>query len=187
MRLLLELYFTFFRIGIVTFGGGLTMLPILERVLVNDKNWTTQDDLLDYYSIAQTTPGIIAVNVATFVGHKLKGIAGGFSATLGMVTPSLIIITFIALCVSNFQDYEWVQKAMKGINAAVTALLTYSVVSLCRKNLKKWWSFLLFGFAFVAMFVFHLHTLFITLTAVVFGIIIHVCDKSGKSEKDGVK
>ena len=95
MRLLLELYFTFFRIGIVTFGGGLTMLPILERVLVNDKNWTTQDDLLDYYSIAQTTPGIIAVNVATFVGHKLKGIAGGFSATLGMVTPSLIIITFI--------------------------------------------------------------------------------------------
>lgn len=134
---LVDLFITFFKIGIVTFGGGLTMLPLLERVLINEKNWVSMDEILDYYSIAQTTPGIIAVNVATFVGHKRAGTIGGIFATLGMVTPSVIIITIIAKFISNFEQISWVQKAMKGINAAVAALLTYAVFNLCKKKFKK--------------------------------------------------
>lgn len=174
------LFITFFKIGIVTFGGGLTMLPLLERVLVKEKKWVSMDEILDYYSIAQTTPGIIAVNVATFVGHKRAGTAGGIVATLGMVTPSVIIITVIAKFISNFEQIEWVKKAMKGINASVAALLTYAVFSLCRKNLKSLMSVLLFAASFAAIYIFHAHTVLIVLSAAVVGVIAFAVSKPGQ-------
>ena len=95
LGLLWELYITLFKIGICTFGGGIAMLPILERELVDRKNWTSSEELLDWFAIGQSTPGIIAVNVATFIGNKLAGVIGGIVGTLGMVSPSLIIITII--------------------------------------------------------------------------------------------
>lgn len=168
---LAELFITFFKIGIVTFGGGLTMLPLLERVLVKEKKWVSMDEILDYYSIAQTTPGIIAVNVSTFVGHKRAGTAGGIVATLGMVTPSVIIIAVIAKFISNFEQIEWVKKAMKGINASVAGLLTYAVFSLCKKNLKSVMSVVLFAASFAAIYFFHAHTVLIVLSAAVIGVI----------------
>lgn len=178
---LVDLFITFFKIGIVTFGGGLTMLPLLERVLINEKNWVSMDEILDYYSIAQTTPGIIAVNVATFVGHKRAGTIGGIFATLGMITPSVIIITIIAKFISNFEQISWVQKAMKGINAAVAALLTYAVFNLCKKNLKSLWSVLLFFASFASIYFFHAHTVLVILSAAFIGAVAFVVSKKFNS------
>ncbi len=181
---LVDLFITFFKIGIVTFGGGLTMLPLLERVLINEKNWVSMDEILDYYSIAQTTPGIIAVNVATFVGHKRAGTIGGIFATLGMVTPSVIIISIIAKFISNFEQIGWVQKAMKGINAAVAALLTYAVFNLCKKNLKSLWSVLLFFASFASIYFFHAHTVLVVLSAAFIGAVAFAVSKKINSAEE---
>ncbi|WP_287053889.1 chromate transporter [Treponema sp.] len=174
---LVDLFITFFKIGIVTFGGGLTMLPLLERVLINEKNWVSMDEIL----IAQTTPGIIAVNVATFVGHKRAGTIGGIFATLGMITPSVIIITIIAKFISNFEQISWVQKAMKGINAAVAALLTYAVFNLCKKNLKSLWSVLQFFASFASIYFFHAHTVLVVLSAAFIGAVSFAVSKKFNS------
>ena len=152
LRILFDLYITFFKVGSVTFGGGYAMLPILERELVDKKHWVTYDDLLDYYAVSQVTPGVIAVNVSTFVGYKLGKIRGGICVTLGVVTPSIIIITIIAMFVSNFQDIEIVRKALRGINVGVAALLTYAVVNFAKKSIKKWWGIIFYVLSFSARY-----------------------------------
>ena len=127
LKLLLQLFAVFFKIGGLTFGGGMAMLPILEAEVVDRKKWTSRERLADYYAISQITPGIIAVNVATFLGYNLAGVLGGIVATLGVVTPSIIIISFIAYFIESFSHVEWVQSALCGINVAVCCLL-FSVV-----------------------------------------------------------
>ncbi len=112
----LDLFSVFFRIGAVTFGGGLAMLPILERELIKKRGWMTAEELVDYFAIGQATPGIVAVNVATFIGHKRKGILGGIVTTAGVVTPSVLVITALALFLDNFTEIQWVQRALRGIN-----------------------------------------------------------------------
>lgn len=132
-----ELFFTFAKIGAVTFGGGLSMLPILERELIDKKGWATKEQLLDYYAIGQITPGIIAVNVATFIGYNRRGISGGIFATLGIVFPSLVVITIIYYFLSAFSSNVYVEKAFTGINIAVAALLTKAVVSFAKNTFKS--------------------------------------------------
>ncbi|MGN1195642.1 MAG: chromate transporter [Acutalibacteraceae bacterium] len=134
MKQLLELFLTFAKIGGFTFGGGIAMLPMLQKEIVEKKNWATQEELMDYYAIGQCTPGIIAINTATFVGYKQKGIIGGIVATFGMAFPSVVIITIIAALVSNFQDLQVVQWAFGGIRAAVVALILSSVIKLMKKS-----------------------------------------------------
>lgn len=134
MKKLLELFLTFAKIGGFTFGGGIAMLPMLQKEIVENKKWATQDELMDYYAIGQCTPGIIAINTATFVGYKEKGVIGGIVATLGMAFPSVVIITIIAALVSNFQDLQVVQWAFGGIRAAVVALILSSVIKLMKKS-----------------------------------------------------
>ena len=168
-----DLYFTFFKIGSVTFGGGYAMLPILERTLVDKKHWTTNDALLDYYAISQATPGVIAVNVSTFVGFYRRGILGGIFATLGVITPSIIVITLIAEFISNFEDIIWVQKALLGINVAVAALLTYSVFNITKKNLKRWWNIFFYAASFVSVYFFKVHSVFVILASVLVGILLY--------------
>ena len=124
MRELWELYRSFFTIGALTFGGGYAMLPMLERELVEKHHWVTQEEILNYFAIGQCTPGIIAVNTATFVGYKRRKVVGGIVTTLGVISPSLIIITVIAALLSNFMDILWVQHAFAGIRVAVlTAMM----------------------------------------------------------------
>jgi len=132
-----DLFLTFAKVGVCTFGGGYAMLPILQREVVEKKGWATDEELTDYFAVGQCTPGIIAVNTATFIGYKYKGIPGGVLATLGVVFPSLIIITVIAACLSNFAEIPVVQHALAGINAAVVALIASSVVKLGKSNLKN--------------------------------------------------
>lgn len=134
MKELWELFLTFAKIGVMTFGGGMAMLPILEREVVQDKHWATEEELVDYFAIGQCTPGIIAVNTATFVGQKKKGALGGIIATLGVVFPSLVIITILAGLITNFAHLAWVQNAFAGIQVCVCVLILNAVLKLLKKS-----------------------------------------------------
>ena len=132
-RLLGELFLTFAKMGAVTFGGGYAMLPMLQREVVERKKWVTEEEIADYYAVGQCTPGIIAVNTATFIGQKRAGIAGGIAATLGVVFPSVVIITAVAAVLSSFAEYPAVQHAFAGIRACVCVLIANAVVKLWKK------------------------------------------------------
>ena len=119
-----------------TFGGGLTMLPMLKHELVEKKKWVTEEDLLDYYAVGQCTPGIIAVNVSTFVGYKRKGILGAVFSTLGMISPSLIIVSVIAMFLNQFMESETVKHAVNGIKVVVCALMVNTVFTMAKKTVK---------------------------------------------------
>ena len=134
MKELWELFLTFAKVGVMTFGGGMAMLPILEREVVQDKHWATEEELVDYFAIGQCTPGIIAVNTATFVGQKRKGALGGIVATLGVVFPSLVIITILAGLITNFAHLAWVQNAFAGIQVCVCVLILNAVLKLLKKS-----------------------------------------------------
>ena len=130
MKKLIELFLVFAKIGGMTFGGGYAMIPILERELVENRGWTSSEELMDYYAVGQCTPGIIAVNTATFIGKKLYGIPGGIAATLGVVFPSLVIITLIAGILSNFADIPAVKSAFAGVRVCVCVLIFNAVIKL---------------------------------------------------------
>ena len=134
MNELLELYITFVQIGCVNFGGGYAMLPLLERELVDKRHWTTMDDLRDYFSIGQCTPGIIALNVSTLIGEKKGGVAGALSATVGFLTGPIIIILVLATFLSNFADLPVVQHAFAGIRVCVCVLILQAVMRLWKKS-----------------------------------------------------
>ncbi len=138
MNILMDLFLTFARIGVCTFGGGYAMLPILQRELVENKKWATETELADYYAVGQCTPGIIAVNTATFVGRSQAGIAGGVVATLGLVFPSIAIIMVIAAFLQNFMHLEFVIHAFNGVRAGVVALIASSVIKLFKNAVMDW-------------------------------------------------
>ena len=134
MKELWKMFFAFARIGGLTFGGGYAMLPMLQREVVEKRGWCTDEELMDYYAIGQCTPGIIAVNTATFVGQKTRGVAGGIMATLGVVAPSLVIITVIAAFIQNFADLAIVQNAFAGIRVCVCVLILNAVLKLLKSS-----------------------------------------------------
>ena len=149
MTKLSTLFLAFARIGALTFGGGYAMLPMLERECVDRYKWATREELLDYFAIGQCTPGVIAVNTATFVGSRIRGFLGAAVATAGVVAPSIVIIVIIAALLSNFAHIEAVQNAFAGIRVAVAALIVNAVIRIARQNIKNWLGIALCVFAFV--------------------------------------
>lgn len=149
MKELVKLFLAFAKIGAVTFGGGYAMLPILQRDIVEKHKWVTEDELMDYFAIGQCTPGVIAVNTGTFVGYKIKGILGGIAATLGVIFPSIVIITIISAFISNFSELEVVQYAFNGIRVCVCVLIFNAVIKLSKSALvdKGAWTIFLGVFA----------------------------------------
>ena len=137
MKTLIKLFFSFFKIGIFTFGGGYAMLPLLKAEVVEKQKWLTEDELLDYFSIGQCTPGIIAVNVATFSGYKLKGTIGAIFTTLGIICPSIIIICLIASVLNLYIGNQTVEHALAGIRIGVCALITALVLDMAKKIYKQ--------------------------------------------------
>ncbi len=133
MHQLIDLFLTFARVGVLTFGGGYAMLPILTREVVDNKHWATEEDVMDYYAVGQCTPGVIAVNTATFVGYKVAGPAGGIFATLGEVFPSICIISVIAAFISGFAEKPVVRNAFAGIRVCVCVLILQAVLKLIKK------------------------------------------------------
>ena len=128
-----DLFITFAKVGVMTFGGGYAMLPILQREVVDSKGWATEEELMDYFAIGQCTPGIIAVNTATFIGQKQRGTLGGILSTLGVVFPSLVIISLLAGVITVFSHLAWVQHAFGGIRVCVCILILNAVIKLLKK------------------------------------------------------
>ena len=134
MKELLDMFLTFARIGGLTFGGGYAMLPMLQKEVVDSRHWATEDELMDYYAVGQCTPGVIAVNTATFIGYRRRGIPGAVMATLGVVFPSLVIITVIAAFIRNFAEMPAVINAFAGIRVCVVVLILNAVLKLVKKG-----------------------------------------------------
>lgn len=182
MPILIDLYLTFFRIGILTFGGGLTMLPLLKYELVESKKWISEEKLLDCYAIGQCTPGIIAVNTATYVGYLKSGVFGGILATLGMVSPSVIIISLVALFMQNFMEVAIIQHALMGIRGAVCALMLNTVVSLAKKSLTSYVNVIICADALVLALFTKIPTIFIIILAGISGVVIDRIKGGNKNE-----
>lgn len=138
MKIIPKLFLSFAKIGVMTFGGGMAMLPMLQREVVDKNGWAEESELSDYYAIGQCTPGIIAVNTATFVGYKTAGTLGGIVATLGVVFPSLVIITIAAAFLGNIADIPAVQHAFAGVRACVCVLILNAVVKLWKTTVVDW-------------------------------------------------
>ena len=130
---LIKLFLSSAKMGVMTFGGGYAMLPILQREVVEKNHWATEEELMDYFAIGQCTPGIIAVNTATFIGHKQRGVLGAIVATLGVVFPSLVIISILAGLITSFSHIAWVQNAFSGIQICVCVLIFNAVIKLVKK------------------------------------------------------
>ena len=133
MKELVEMFLVFAKIGVMTFGGGYAMLPILQRELAEKRDWVTEEELMDYFAIGQCTPGIIAVNTATFIGQKRRGNLGGVAATLGVIFPSLVIISILAGFIADFAHIPWVQDAFAGIQVCVCVLIINGTTKLAKK------------------------------------------------------
>ena len=174
---LFNLYFSFAKIGTFTIGGGLAMMPMMQSELIEKRKWITDEELIDYYAVGQSTPGIVAVNVATFVGYKQMGIIGGIFATLGMVTPSLVIIMILAGIINSINDFPIIQKALKGINVAVAALLTSTIINFMKKTIKKFTNAIFMMISFLLVFVFKLPSFWIILFALFIGVVLTYLEK----------
>lgn len=185
MKIYLDLFLSFFRIGALTFGGGYAMLPMFKKELVEKHGWCTEEDILDYYAIAQCTPGVIAVNTASFVGFKLKGVLGAICATLGVVCPSILIITVIAAFIANFAENKYVKYAFEGIRVAVCALVSVTVYGLFKKNVKDIVTALLAVAAFVTTYFFGISPIIAVIVASVVGITVKVIKEKKNSGKEG--
>ena len=168
----LDLFGTFAKVGVMTFGGGYAMLPILQREVVEHKGWATEEELMDYFAIGQCTPGVIAVNTATFVGQKQKGILGGIGATLGIVFPSLVIITALAGVINSFSHLDWVQHAFSGIRACVCVLIFNAVLKLLKSSVKDWPAALIFAAVLAASLLTDLSPVIFVAAAALCGIVI---------------
>lgn len=171
MKELFDLFWTFCKIGALTFGGGYAMLPLIQREIVENKKWSTEKEILDYYAVGQCTPGVIAVNTATFIGYKLKGIIGGIVATLGVIFPSIVIILIIATFLQNFADLDIVQSAFAGIRVAVVALIITTVVKLIKSSIKDYLGVIIAIIAFVISAFIGLSPVYVVIAAALTGFI----------------
>ncbi|HZJ78794.1 MAG TPA: chromate transporter [Clostridia bacterium] len=170
MKLILKLFISFFKIGLFTFGGGYAMLPMFERELVEKHTWVTNEEMLEYFAIAQCTPGVIAVNTATFVGYKKKKFFGVIAANLGVILPSLIIIVSIATLLKSFSHIPAVEHAFAGIRVAVGALIIKSVVKLMKSNVKKAFQVFLCIVAFVFVAFLGQSPVYVVIASAIFGL-----------------
>ena len=182
-----ELFYTFARVGITTFGGGYAMLPILHREIVEKKGWATEEEMAEYYAIGQCTPGIIAVNVATFMGRREAGIIGGIAATLGQAFPCLVIICVIAGLLTNFADLEIVQNAFNGVRACVCVLILNAVLKLFKTDVVDLATFLIFLAVLAGAAFTNLSPVLVVVVAGALGIVLRALGLDGASRKEAVK
>ena len=175
-----ELFWTFAKIGVMTFGGGVAMLPILQREVVRNKRWATDEEMTDYYAIGQCTPGIIAVNVATFIGQKQRGVKGGIAATLGVIFPSIVIISALAGIIAEFSDLQVLQDAFAGIRVCVCVLVFNTVLKLVKKAIVDKKTAVLYGCVLAGALFTDLNPAIFVLLAALAGILLKNLEVKGK-------
>lgn len=178
--ILLKLFAAFARVGVLTFGGGYAMIPMLEREIVDRHAWATSEELMDYYAVGQCTPGVIAVNTATFIGRKVAGDIGGIVATLGVVFPSFVIISLIAGIIGNFSEIAAVKNAFAGIRVCVCVLIFNSVVKLFGSAVKDKAAFALCLLVFLLSLFFKISPIVFVLSCAALGIIFTRLGVRGK-------
>ena len=171
MNELLKIYISFFKIGILTFGGGYSMLPMLQKELVESRGWATNEEVIDLFAVAQCLPGIIAINTATLVGRKVRGVRGGLAAALGVISPSFLIIVIIAAFIQNFIEYTVVQNAFFGIRIAVAALILDAIIKLWKTGIHDLLAFIIFAITFTVSLVFKISSVYLVILAVTVGIL----------------
>jgi len=174
MRDFLELFWAFIVIGATTFGGGYVIVPVLERELIKKRGWITIDEVLDFFTIAQITPGVIAVNIATFVGCKRKGFAGGIAATIGLVLPGVSLMLLVSVFVNHFAEYAIVQHALAGIRLAVCALIIHTTIKLFKGIWKNIRSIIIAVIAFALTTVLNISPVFVILGAGLAGFLLYL-------------
>ncbi len=165
------LFLTFFKIGAFTFGGGYAMIPLIQKEVVESKAWITDEDILDIFAIAESTPGPIAINSATFVGYKIAGVLGSFFATLGVVLPSFVVISLISLVLREFSQIKAVQFAFRGIRAGVLALIIKALISMYKQCPKYAYTYVLMGAAFIFAAFVNINAIYIILACGILGLV----------------
>ena len=171
LKTLWQVFASFFKIGAFTFGGGYAMIPLIQNEAVEKRGWVTDDDILAVIAIAESTPGPIAINSATFVGYRAAGVLGSMCATLGVVLPSFVIILAISFVLKQFQDIRAVQYAFQGIRAGVLALLCKSLWTMYKKSPKGWAAYIVMAGAFILTAIFDFNVIFVIIGCGVFGLV----------------
>ena len=166
-----ELFLTFFKIGLFTFGGGYAMISLMERETVENKKWVTSEDILDMISIAESTPGVMAVNSATFIGYKIAGVLGSLCATIGAVLPSVIVITIIGYFGELLKNNYWINAAFRGIRACVVVLILNAVVKIVKPMEKTWLTLTVAVIAFALVTLLNVNAVWLILFGLVFGVV----------------
>ena len=171
MKKLWQIFASFFKIGAFTFGGGYAMIPLIQHEAVEKRKWVTDEDILDIVAIAESTPGPIAINSATFVGYRAAGVVGSVCATLGVVIPSFVIILALSFVLAQFQDVQAVKYAFNGIRVGVLALLIKALWSMYKKSPKGWVAYVIMGASLLLTAVFSVNVIFVIIGCAVFGIV----------------
>lgn len=180
LKLCLQLFLTFFKIGAFTFGGGYAMIPLIQRETAEKRDWVTRQDILDIIAVAESTPGPIAINSATFVGYQTAGVFGAFCTTFGVVLPSFIIIYIIASFLRNFYEITAVKYAFFGIRAGVLALMLNSVIKMSRQVPKNTFSYIVAALAFIMVAFLKISVLAVIILSGIAGILLTLTKKDKK-------
>jgi len=170
MKTYLQLIISFFKVGLLTFGGGLSMFPMLEREMIDRRGWCTKEEILDYYAVGQCTPGIIAVTVSAFIGWRQKRFLGAILGPLAVVVPGVVIVIVLATGLSFVAEHPAVQSALVGVRVAVAALVTVSVINILRDSIKRWWQILIAVAAFIPVAVFGTNPAWVVVATAVIGL-----------------
>lgn len=170
MKLLWQLFVSFFKVGLMTFGGGLAMFPMLEREIIERRNWCTRDEIVDYYAIGQCTPGIIAVTVSAFIGWQQKKVLGAIVGPIAVALPGFVIVLILSLGLNFVIDHPIAQAALAGMRVAVAALVTVAVVNIFRSQVKHWWQLLIAVAAFIPVALFGAHPAWVVASAALIGL-----------------
>lgn len=170
MSELIELFIVFFKLGAFTIGGGIAMLPLLQNTLIEEKRWFSKEEFVDIVAVCQSLPGIIAINMATFVGYKRKGFIGSLVATIGVTLPSFVMILLIATFISNLGENPYVNGAMSGLRAAALGLVIVAIIQLAPSAVKSIWAIIAAALSFVLIAIFNVNTAYVILLFVLLGI-----------------
>lgn len=194
MNVLIELFIVFFKLGAFTIGGGIAMLPLLQNTLIEDKKWFTKDEFMDAVAICQGLPGVIAINMATYVGYKKKGLAGSLISTLGVTLPSFVLILIIANGISAIGDNRYILGAMAALRASALGLVIVAIIQLAPSAIKDKWTLGAAALAFVLIAVLNVNTAYVILLFIILGIaatfmngrkLSAAADKTGGTDKTG--
>jgi len=185
-----NIFFTFFKIGLFTFGGGYAMIPLIEKEIVESKKWVEKGDIADILAVSQSIPGAIAINSATFIGFKIFGKKGALAATLGVILPSFVIISIIAAFFSKFGDNQVIKSVFAGIRPAVVALIIFAAIKIGKTSIKDKTGLIVAIIGLVLVVVFDVHVIFVIIGGAVFGLVVYkfwpnkVKEILGKEEKN---